>query len=103
MTVNTGVSVADYFAKKMAALKQVAVAPQDSLAHAEIIAVKVLTLQELFSCLCSLVQNFLVECNHKAAYSQNLGHRLHVMWRAVITVLIIDYFLNILVRGLVLL
>ena len=44
MTVNTGVSVADYFAKKMAALKQVAVPPQDSLAHAEIIAVKVLTL-----------------------------------------------------------
>lgn len=44
MTVNTGVSVADYFAKKMAALKQVAVAPQDSLASAEIIAVKVLTL-----------------------------------------------------------
>lgn len=78
MTVNTGVSVADYFAKKMAALKQVAVAPQDSLAHAEIIAVKVLT-YELFSCLCSLVQNFLVECNHKAAFSQNLGHRLHVM------------------------
>ena len=41
MTVNTGVSVVDYFAKKMAALKQVAAAPPDSLVHAEVITLKV--------------------------------------------------------------
>lgn len=66
MTVNTGVSVADYFAKKMAALKQVAAAPPDSLVHADVITLKVLT---LFSRLYSLVQSFLVECDHKAANS----------------------------------